>query len=295
MHSIFITFSILLLTLVNSSAQSALSPNPTGTYGKYYFYWGWNRARYTTSNIRFSSGSYDFTLKNVVAKDRQTPFDFKTYFNPVTLTIPQYNLRLGYFIKDKYSISIGTDHMKYVVQANQIVKISGNIKDSGTKYDGNYTENDIAITGDFLKFEHTDGLNYANIDYRRHDQITNYKNIKLNLSEGIGLGILLPRTDATLLNKERHDAFHLSGFGVSSVVAANIEFWQVLFIQSEFKAGYINMPDIRTTSSDADKASQQFFFTQFNVLFGVHFRLIVGRPTRLNEGVNREPTKRNLL
>ncbi len=270
-----IRFYILMLSLLfvpfgNSYAQVDPSQKPEGNKGKFYCYWGWNRSWYTKSTISFIGGNYDFTLKRVVANDRQTPFDFKTYFNPVTLTIPQYNVRLGYFIKDKYSVSIGTDHMKYVVKANQVVKISGHIKGSGTKYDGSYADNDIAITEDFLKLEHTDGLNYANIDYRRHDQISTYKKIKFNLNEGVGLGIMLPRTDATLLSKVRHDAFHLAGWGVSGVVAANIEFWRVFFIQSELKAGYINMPDIRTTSSDADKASQQFFFTQFNVLFGVH-------------------------
>jgi hypothetical protein len=34
------------------------------------------------------------------------------------------------------------------------------------------------------------------------------------------------------------------------------------------KAGVINMPDIRTTSSSSDHAHQQFMFYQNNIVFG---------------------------
>jgi hypothetical protein len=33
------------------------------------------------------------------------------------------------------------------------------------------------------------------------------------------------------------------------------------------------MPDIATTSSSADKASQHFFFTQANIVFGAIFTI----------------------
>jgi hypothetical protein len=72
-----------------------------------------------------------------------------------------------------------------------------------------------------------------------------------------------------LLNKERYDEFHLSGYGVNALVAVNITFFDALFIQSELKGGYINMPDIRTTQFTEDTASQSFFFAQLNLTFGV--------------------------
>jgi len=89
----------------------------------------------------------------------------------------------------------------------------------------------------------------------------------------LALGALLPKTNATLLNNERHDDFHLAGYGISAVVAVNITFYEVFFIQSELKGGYINMPDIRTTMSKADRASQSFFFSQLNIVFGVNIKL----------------------
>lgn len=162
--------------------------------------------------------------------------------------------------------------MKYVVQKDQQVKINGIInRSSDTTYNNYYENEKIEITEDFLKFEHTDGLNYINLEIRRFDRIFTYQNIHLSLSEGLGVGFLFPKTNTTLLNNERYDQFHLSGYGLNSVLALNLSY-KIYFIQSEIKGGFINMPDIRTTNSTTDKASQYFFFSQINFLVGVTFR-----------------------
>jgi len=240
--------------------------------GNFSIYWGWNRAAFTTSDIQFKGENYNFTLENVVGKDRQSAFDSRLYFNPKTMTIPQYNLRLGYFVHDKYQLSIGTDHMKYVVQAYQNVKINGYISGTGTMYDGTYSDDVVKLEKDFLQFEHTDGLNYANIEFRRFDVVLGRKNIAFAFNEGLGAGILLPRTNTTLMNNERYDEFHLSGYGINCVLAANLTFFKYFFVQMEWKGGFINMPDIRTTQSPADRASQRFLFSQYNMVFGANFR-----------------------
>jgi hypothetical protein len=268
---IFIVFLILASQL--ASAQNEIPIEKTSQKGKLYVYWGWNRGWYTTSDIGFSGADYDFNLNNVVAKDRQTPFGLSPYLNPTLITIPQYNFRIGYFITSNYDISFGVDHMKYVVQSGQTVKISGYISEPETGYEGVYENDDIVIEEGFLNFEHTDGLNYLNVEFRRFDNIFDFNKVKINLTEGLGLGVLMPKTNATLLNNERHDDFHLAGYGISAVVAINISFYEVFFIQSELKGGYINMPDIRTTMSKADKASQSFFFSQLNIVFGVKINL----------------------
>jgi hypothetical protein len=59
--------------------------------------------------------------------------------------------------------------------------------------------NSIKITEKFLQFEHTDGLNYVNTEFSRHDDIssifniTNTDKIQVNLTEGVGLGLLYPK------------------------------------------------------------------------------------------------------
>lgn len=246
--------------------------------GKFFAYWGWNWANYSNSDIRFKGENYDFTLSKVRAEDRQTKFTIDNYFNPVNITIPQTNYRIGYFFKENYTVSIGVDHMKYVVVADQSVKINGEINIGNSKYDKSYTDEDIVLAGDFLKFEHTDGLNYVNVEVKRFDNIDhwfglNLKNLQINLTEGFGTGILYPRTDTSLLGKERHDKFHLSGWGISAGAGLNITFLKHFYIQTDYKMGYINMSDIKTSLSTLDSASQSFYFFQNNILIGGKFRI----------------------
>jgi hypothetical protein len=47
---------------------------------------------------------------------------------------------------------LGVDHMKYVVQQNQEILINGNIDNSGSIYDGDYSKETINIEGGFLQF-----------------------------------------------------------------------------------------------------------------------------------------------
>lgn len=269
---------ILLLGLLYSSISFVTHAQATSSFshpykkGMFSIYWGWNWSDYTKSNIHFKGDNYDFTLHKVIAKDRQSPFDAKVYFNPSRMTIPQYNLRIGYFIADRYQLSIGADHMKYVMRNNQVVTIDGYIKKSGTPYDGNYNNDTINLAPDFLLFEHTDGLNYENIEVRRFEPFYTRKYFSLAVNEGLGIGFLLPRTNTTLLNNARYDEFHLAGYGLNAVVSLNMTFFKYFFIQGECKGGFIHMPDIRTTMSPNDKASQSFFFSQYNVVFGFNFK-----------------------
>ena len=116
-------------------------------------------------------------------------------------------------------------------------------------------------------------MNYLNVEFRRFDNIFDFNKVRINLTEGFGLGVLMPKTNSTLLNNERYDDFNLAGYGISAVVAINVFFYEIFFIQSELKGGYINMPDIRTTSNTAESASQHFLYLQRVIAFGGIFRI----------------------
>lgn len=269
------TIALLLMAFITFSGLSQegaklWSPHKKGSF---YIYWGWNRAAYTKSDISFSGDYYNFTLHNVIANDRQSPYRTNIYLNPGEMTIPQYNLRLGYYFKDKYQISLGVDHMKYVMKNDQTVKMDGHIENSGTPYDGVYNNSDKVLTRDFLLFEHTDGLNYLNAEIRRSDRIWGKKWFTLSTNYGLGLGALMPRTNTTLLNNPRYDEFHLAGWGFGIVGAVRMNFFKYFFIQSEAKYGFVDMPDIRTTMHTSDRAKQHFWFMQYNITFGAQFQL----------------------
>ena len=262
-----------LLLIVN------LQPiNAQHNKGSFYAYWGWNRAAYTNSDIQFKGNDYNFTLQKAVAHDRPSELEiFNTYLNPVRLTIPQVNYRIGYYISNSVDISIGVDHMKYVVDQNQDVIVNGQINLHGNpKFNGIYNNKNTKLTEDFLTFEHTDGLNYINVSVKKHTTITNFKKYKikhlqLDFLKGLSIGLLYPKTNTHLLSNDRYDEFHISGWGLAAEIGLNLQIYKHFFIQTEYKLGYIDMPDIRTTISETDRANQQFGYFQGNIVFGYKF------------------------
>nr|WP_264618643.1 hypothetical protein [Flavobacterium sp. 7A] len=247
--------------------------------GKFFVSWGGNRESYTKSDITFKGADYNFTLYDVQANDKPKGWHVD-YINPGRMTIPQTNFRMGYFISDHYSIALGLDHMKYVMAQDRVADINGYYPNKGTYGEtviGN--PNQVLLTEKFLKYEHTDGLNYINTEFSRHDDISklfrigNTDKIQINLTEGVGVGVLYPKTNTTLLGKDRHDDFHVSGYGTSLKAGLNVTFFKHFYIQGELKGGYINMQDIRTTVSAADRASQDFFFFQRIIAIGGIFKV----------------------
>ena len=251
--------------------------------GKFYIYYGGNRESYSKSDINFSGDGYNFTLHDVKAQDKPKGWTID-YVNPTRMTIPQTNFRVGYFISDHYNISIGFDHMKYVMNTDQFANMNGYIDlpqdQSGSVFNGIYNNVPKQLTKDFLEYEHTDGLNYVNLEVARVDdllklcKVANDSDIfQLNITEGVGGGVLYPRTNTTLMGKQRHDEFHISGFGISAKAGINLTFFKHYFIQGELKGGYINMPDVRTTYAGIDRASQHFMFLERIITFGGIFKI----------------------
>ena len=277
---------LLLIVLISSSIQAQeteiiepIKPieKVKTNKGTIYVFWGWNRSWYTNSDIHFTGENYNFTLNDVEATDRQSPFDLNTYFNPSTVTIPQTNFRLGYFINDRLDISFGIDHMKYVMIGTQNTEITGRINDK-TAYDGNYKQESFNIDKDFLAFEHTDGLNYLNFEITANDDLlkmlkvkNNSDKIQINTLVGVGAGVLMPKSNVTLWNNVRHDDFHFAGYGFAAKAGLNITFFKHIVFRGEYKLGFINMPDIRTSPDPIDRASQHFAYSQLNFMVGYSF------------------------
>ncbi len=279
MKKIILASTLLVVTLSGFSQETIKIQDKYTAHnkGKFFVSWGGNRETYSKSDIHFKGTAYDFTLYDVTAHDKPKGWHID-YINPVRMTIPQTNFRMGYFVNDHYSIAIGVDHMKYVMNQDITVNYSGTYPNRYT-YGEAIATNQVLLTEQFLTFEHTDGLNYVNTEVSRHDDISKLFNIQdtdkvqVNLTEGVGVGFLYPKTNAKLLGNERHDDFHIAGYGASLKAGLNVTFFKHFYLQTELKGGYINMPDIKTTSSATDSASQEFFFFQKIIAFGGIFRI----------------------
>jgi hypothetical protein len=276
-------FIILCFTSFHLVAQNTDSLHYTSSNkDKVFISWGGNRDAFTKSDIRFKGENYGFTIKDVSARDKPKGWHID-YINPSSITVPQTNFKIGYFISEHYTIALGVDHMKYVMYRNRNQIVDGYINlpllEEGSQYNGTYNNEEFFVSEEFLKFEHTNGLNYIYAEFARFDDISSFFNIEntdkfqLNITEGLGGGILYPKSNTTLLNKERYDEFHLAGYGVSVNVGLNFTFFKHFYIQGDIRSGYINMPDIRTTSDPNESASQHFLFFQKVISFGGIFKV----------------------
>lgn len=251
--------------------NSAIQKEPLSQKGQMLIFWGWNRAAFSNSDIHFRGEGYDFILHNVVAHDRPSEFSYHNYFQPDRVTIPQTNQRLVYFVKDHTAVVIGVDHMKYVMDQEQKVSVTGQISDP--IYAGMIQNGEIDLTDEeFLTFEHTDGLNYINFGLEKYKNIYNREKFDIVWSYGAGLGAMFPKSNVKLFGNERSDRFHVAGFGLDARTSVNFVFWKHLVARIEAKGGYINMFDIKTTlNNKPDKALQDFSFGQFNFGIGYTF------------------------
>jgi len=263
--------AILLVLAMAGMAQSEVKKLDRSK--KFYAYWGWNRSSYTKSDIRVFGDDHDITLSDVEANDLQSKFDLKTYFFVTRISIPQTNLKVGYYLNEKYSVAAGFDHMKYKIVNGQTVKVSGTINRDGSPFNGNYDNQDVVITNEFLRYNHTDGLNYVFGEINRHDEWLDLAQSKLRISSEVGVGIALlrPRTDVVFLSRKGPNVYHNAGYGVNAKVGVNLLLFNHISIMSELKPGYINMQHIQATAKKDGHASQHFGFLQYNILLGATF------------------------
>jgi hypothetical protein len=240
--------------------------------GEFFFSWGYNRSAYSKSDISFSGTGVDFTLDNVVAKDRPTPFNFEDYF--VQVTLPQFVVSGGYFFRDNWSISFGTDHMKYVVKEDQQVNVTGSIDSSASSlFAGNYSDQSMTLEAHFLRFEHTNGLNYINTGLEHYDVLWDAKKgaSKFTLVEGISLSMLYPRSDVDLFDVEGTNVFHVAGWGAALHLGFRFNILKNLYVFWNHKVGYIDLPDV-LCELNKYKAKQHFFFYQTALSLGYNWR-----------------------
>ena len=172
-NSILLSIFILCLFSQENFAQEKSKSTEKFTAhnkGKFFVNWGGNRDSFSKSDITFTGKDYNFTLYDVEAHDKPKGWHVD-YVNPGRMTIPQTNFRMGYYFTDKYNISIGVDHMKYVMSQDKAVDIKGYYPNPGT-YGEQLPNNQVLLTYNFLTFEHTDGLNYVNTEVTRMDDIS---------------------------------------------------------------------------------------------------------------------------
>lgn len=267
---ILLLFVFFSFTSYSQEAKSSFE----GHKGDFYLYWGYNKSFHNPSDIHFEGEGYDFTLYDVYAKDAPEPYSNKAYFSPKNISIPQFNFRIAYFLTDKVSLSVGTDHMKYVMLNHQRVKITGYIDpELSEEYGGKYNDEYIDLDPEFMKYEHTNGFNFARFGLEYRSDLWHSKNGKHHavIMPGVSIGATLPWTRYDFLGSFKSDLFHISGFGVSMTTAIRYEFKNTGFFQIQGQYGYTHMPRILLEDrSGKAHASQDIVFFERSFSIGAY-------------------------
>ncbi|WP_258540485.1 hypothetical protein [Parvicella tangerina] len=242
----------------------------------FFFYWGYNRSAYLRSDLKMHGAGYNYELSQVFAKDKPEEFDPRVYFNLFKLSIPQFNIRLGYRLNEKWAVSLGYDHMKYVVQSGQETTLSGTIDSSASsQYAGVYDNANFYLTDNFLHFEHTDGLNFITVelDYVSTLWTSDNRKFWLENRSGIAPGVLYPRTDVNIFGTPGPNIWNLAGGGVALKSEMRLNMWKYFFIQTTAKAGLLFLPRIQTTGNKGEYAKQNIQFLEGFWAVGANFKI----------------------
>lgn len=244
--------------------------------GTLFFYWGYNHSMYTKSNIRFQGNGFDFTMAGAKAHDNQSKPGWH-YFNPKSLTVPQFNLRIGYYIKNNWAISIGYDHMKYVFADQNQVKLTGHVDpgfDNVSNLSGDYNNVDYTTNRENFHYENSDGLNYLRVEVMRSRQWYKTKSGWFGFTSNMGLstGALLSYNDFRFAGRDDRRTISLSGYGISAHFGLRFEFFRHVFLQANYGGGFMHQVNVKLRPNDPSaKASHAYGFMEMNAVIGALF------------------------
>ncbi len=243
--------------------------------GSFYFSFGYTRAWFSKSTIRFSDHSgkmrenntgkptdYDFTVYNVTASDRP---DFDKIPDVVNITVPQFILHVGYYFNNKQDIGIEVnyDHAKYVVNDYQRTRVKG-------QFNGNYVDKDTVIDPqNFLHFEHTDGANFCMVNFLKRWKIYNpSKKFNIGWVAKAGGGIVYPRTDVTMFGERLNNKWHIAGWIIGAESGLRVEFLRYGVFEFTAKGAYADYRKCLVLGKGNGTARHTFFCGQLSAVLG---------------------------
>lgn len=234
-----------------------------------YLQWGYNRDVYSLSDLHFSNGDlYNFTIHDAKANDQP---DFQGFWEtPLDVTIPQNSYRIGVYLNAQHTsaIEINFDHAKYVVHDNQYLRVTGQIH-------GEPIDQDTTIYRQFVHFEHTNGANFYHINYVFQKFLVEGKNYsKLSYLLKGGAGVVIPRSDVTIMGNRLDNVYHVAGYIASA--EAGIRYYPLrnFFLELNVKGGFANYLNVLTV--EGGKAHHHFWYGEVIGLFG--YDLNLGHP-----------------
>ncbi|HZH86294.1 MAG TPA: hypothetical protein VFD77_03185 [Brumimicrobium sp.] len=232
--------------------KSKLNTNGQGTL---FAQVGYNRSAYTSSDVQFKGNSYSFYLRGTEIKDNEEAKGMNEFFSSSS---PQISIKLGYFIKPKWALTLSFDRYNTFFKENQGVTLDGTIAPgTHSDYSGNYTEVINLKRSQFDIAQHS-GVNSISFGVQRNDILYKSKKAEFALHAvyGLKLGALLTTVDYTFDNYTTQNITSLCGIGASAEIGVRFEFYQHVFLQAGLNGGVLNQNNIKLSSNGSTIGKQ---------------------------------------
>ncbi len=239
-------YSNLLLSsvfsLLSCTAILAKDTVPPKKHGSIYFSWGYNTAWYTKSTvgIRQQSLGNDYKLVKVNAHDNKG-WNYRLLNQE--LTIPQYNYRLGYYFNNKQdlAIEINFDHVKYIIEDNQQVRLDGKLNSTSVNQDITFSRQN-----GFYYFLNN-GANFLlfNLVKRKNLYSTNDRKLYVDFTGKAGIGPVIPHVENSLFGKKNDKGFQIGGWNAGVETALRITFMKYAYIEFAQKVDYARYSNLK--------------------------------------------------
>ncbi len=272
--------SLFLIAVILFAKMCFAAKNDSIKYAHRWFaYWGYNREFFTNNNLTLKGNNYELHFYEIKAKDKPYPFTWQHYTDPQAITVAQYDYRVGYNLNEKLGISIGLDHMKYVADNSQFIRVSGYIN-ADPKFVNHPTaqtfsyDQPVELTKNFLYLKHTNGLNLisADVDYRSPLFLHHF--VKINLNSGVGIAAMVTKTQVEIYGYGQDNNFHLCGYAASTYQGLEFVFGKYFFIRPQIRLGWINLPAFLINGKSApDRGSHNFAFVEGMLVAGSYFQV----------------------
>lgn len=269
---------LLLLLSVSFTAEGQhrrMKKKESDAQGTLWGYWGYNRTRYANSDIRFVGPGYDFTIANAQAHDEQAILSSNNYLRLSNLTVPQFNVRLGYYFRNHWAVSFGYDHFKYILADDNEVFLSGEIDpgvDNVTNWSGTYDAEPVITNRKQFHYENSDGMNFIRLELTRSDtwvRLGERDQFKISTNIGWSLGSILSFNDFRFAGIDARRTISMSGFGTALHISPRFEFFRHVFIQPSLSAGLLRQSKVKTRPNNASSYAQQSIaYGEFNTVVG---------------------------
>ena len=271
-----LTHSALLLMLLAPLPAAAQAPTPPPAPAQapaaskadrpgreFYVSWGYNGDSYSKSDIHFSQPALgnDFKLLGVQAHDSKAWTDLFDH----ALTVPQYNVRAGYFWNEKWGLELAMDHIKWIVTQDQTVAMTGTLN-------GSPVDTDVVLTTDVLKYQLNNGANPIFFNLIRRMTIAgrwgHTGHIALLLKGGGGFAV--PHTENTVFGQPNEAGFQwFAGWNLDVGAAVRAHVWRGVYVEFEDKFVYARYFDVNVHEGTARHGVKA---NEFSFHFGLSFR-----------------------